>query len=179
MLKMTKRKISTRSIALLGVMIAVVVVFSRFFAYETTYLKISFSFIPETFIGMLFGPLWSGIGNAVADVVGMLLFPKAAYFPGFTLNAFISGFIYGFFYYKKELTWKRIIIATLIVTVLINIILTPIWLFMMYKASLTIFAVPRIVKTIIFFPIQVVATYYLGNKVPYKRLLGKSLSEIN
>ena len=32
----------------MGVLIAVVVVFSRFFAYETTFLKISFTFIPES-----------------------------------------------------------------------------------------------------------------------------------
>ena len=35
-----------------------------------------------------FRTFWAGIGTAVADVVGMLLFPKAGYFPGFTLNAF-------------------------------------------------------------------------------------------
>ena len=76
---MTKKKFGTKSIALMGVLIAVVVVFSRFFAYETTFLKISFTFIPESLIGMIFGPFWAGIGTAVADVVGMLLFPKAGY----------------------------------------------------------------------------------------------------
>ncbi|MEM5199585.1 folate family ECF transporter S component, partial [Enterococcus faecium] len=55
MLKMTKKKFGTKSIALMGVLIAVVVVFSRFFAYETTFLKISFTFIPESLIGMIFG----------------------------------------------------------------------------------------------------------------------------
>lgn len=39
---MTKKKFGTKSIALMGVLIAVVVVFSRFFAYETTFLKNQF-----------------------------------------------------------------------------------------------------------------------------------------
>ncbi|EHZ9203939.1 folate family ECF transporter S component [Enterococcus faecalis] len=181
MLKMTKKKFGTKSIALMGVLIAVVVVFSRFFAYETTFLKISFTFIPESLIGMIFGPFWAGIGTAVADVVGMLLFPKAGYFPGFTLNAFLAGAIYGYFYYKKEMTWQRVILVTLLVTVLINIILTPLWLSLMYGVNLANFAwwVPRLIKTVIFFPIQVIATYYLGNKIPFKRLFGKPLSELD
>ncbi|EKY8170065.1 folate family ECF transporter S component, partial [Enterococcus faecalis] len=29
------------------------------------------------------------------------------------------------------------------------------------------------------FPIQVIATYYLGNKIPFKRLFGKPLSELD
>ena len=151
------------------------------FAYETTFLKISFTFIPESLIGMIFGPFWAGIGTAVADVGGMLLFPKAGYFPGFTLNAFLAGAIYGYFYYKKEMTWQRVILATLLVTVLINIILTPLWLSLMYGVNLANFAwwVPRLIKTVIFFPIQVIATYYLGNKIPFKRLFGKPLSELD
>lgn len=178
---MTKRKFGTKSIALMGLLIALVVVFARFFAYETAYLKISFSFLPEVLMGIIFGPFWSGIGNAVADVTGMLLFPKAAYFPGFTLNAFIAGTIYGYFYYRKELTWLRIITATFLVTVLINIILTPLWLGLMYGVDLANFAwwIPRLIKSLIFFPIQVISTYYIGNKIPYKRLLGRSLSDIN
>ena len=142
---MTKKKFGTKSIALMGVLIAVVVVFSRFFAYETTFLKISFTFIPESLIGMIFGPFWAGIGTAVADVVGMLLFPKAGYFPGFTLNAFLAGAI------------------------------------LMYGVNLANFAwwVPRLIKTVIFFPIQVIATYYLGNKIPFKRLFGKPVSELD
>lgn len=79
---MTKKKFGTKSIALMGVLIAVVVVFSRFFAYETTFLKISFTFIPESLIGMIFGPFWAGIGTAVADVVGSCFFQRQAIFLG-------------------------------------------------------------------------------------------------
>ncbi|MFR8959394.1 MAG: folate family ECF transporter S component, partial [Enterococcus faecalis] len=35
------------------------------------------------------------------------------------------------------------------------------------------------IKTVIFFPIQVIATYYLVNKIPFKRLFGKPLSELD
>ncbi|MBM7689567.1 hypothetical protein IGJ55_000712 [Enterococcus sp. AZ170] len=174
---MNKTKIETRIITLMSLLIALMVVFTRFISFETQFLRISFTFIPESLMGILFGPFWTGIGSAVADTVGMLLFPKGPYFPGFTLNAFISGAIYGFFYYKKELTWKRVFLATSLVTLIIHMFLTPLWLGLMYGVDLSNLAwwIPRIVKNIVFLPIQVVATYYLGNKIPYKQILNKSL----
>jgi len=176
---MTKKRFSTKSIALMGILIAMAVIFARFLAYETTFLKVSFTFLPQSLIGMLFGPFWSGIGAAVADVVGMMLFPKAAYFPGFTVNAFITGVIYGYYYYKKEITWKRVLIATFLVTLVVNIFLTPLWLGLMYGVDLRNFAwwIPRLVKSVIFLPIQVIATYYLGNKVRTNQLFERVLSQ--
>ena len=164
----------------MGVLIAVVVVFSRFLRMKQRF-KNQFHVYSRIIDWNDFRTFWAGIGTAVADVVGMLLFPKAGYFPGFTLNAFLAGAIYGYFYYKKEMTWQRVILATLLVTVLINIILTPLWLSLMYGVNLANFAwwVPRLIKTVIFFPIQVIATYYLGNKIPFKRLFGKPLSELD
>ncbi|WP_348920766.1 folate family ECF transporter S component [Enterococcus rotai] len=177
---MKKRKIDTRTITLMSLLIALMVVFTRFISFETQFLRVSLTFIPESLMGILFGPFWTGIGSAVADTVGMLLFPKGPYFPGFTLNAFISGAIYGFFYYKKELTWKRVILATLSVTLIIHMFLTPLWLGLMYGVNISNLAwwAPRIVKNIVFFPVQVIGTYYLGNKVPYKQFLTKSLTNL-
>lgn len=53
--KNDKEKFGTKSIALMGVLIAVVVVFSRFLRMKQRF-KISFTFIPESLIGMIFGP---------------------------------------------------------------------------------------------------------------------------
>ncbi|WP_321388599.1 folate family ECF transporter S component [uncultured Enterococcus sp.] len=176
MLGMKKRVLETRKLTVLALLIAVIVVFTRFFSYETQDLRVSLTFIPEALMAMLFGPFWSGIGSAIADGVGVILFPKTGgYFPGFTLNAFIAGAIYGFFYYKKELTWFRVIMATLLVTIINHFILTPLWLSLMYGIDLSIIGwwIPRIIKNVIFFPIQVVGTYYIGAKLPYKQLLSK------
>jgi len=168
-----KRTLETRAITIMGLLIAVMVVFTRFISFETQFLRISLTFIPESVMAILFGPFWTGIGSAVADTVGMLLFPKGPYFPGFTLNAFLTGAIYGFFYFKKELTWKRVILATLLVTVFIHLFLTPLWLGLLYGVDLSNIAwwLPRIIKNIFFFPFQVITTYYVGNKIPYKQLI--------
>ncbi|MBL1227722.1 folate family ECF transporter S component [Enterococcus sp. BWB1-3] len=176
MLRMKKRVLETRKLTLLALLIALVVVFTRFLSYEDQFLRISFTFIPESVMGVLFGPLWTGIGSAIADAVGVILFPKTgAYFPGFTLNAIITGGIYGFFYYRKELTWLRVFIATLLVTGIVHLFLTPLWLGLMYGVDLANIAwwIPRIIKNSIFFPVQVVGTYLIGTKLPYKQFLSK------
>ena len=83
------------------------VVLSQILGFETAYLKLTFTFVPELIMGMLFGPFWTAVGASVADIAGMILFPKSAYFFGFTINAFVGGLIYGYFFYRKEVTWKR------------------------------------------------------------------------
>ena len=155
---MKKHRLDARMIAIMGLLIALMVTLSRLVAIETPFIKISVTFIPQVIMGILFGPFWSGIG---------------AVFIGFTLNAFIEGAIYGFFFYRKEITWKNAILATLSVTLIINLFLTPLWLALMYHVPLFSWVVwaPRLLKTVIWLPIQSIAIYYVGRSVPYKKIL--------
>jgi ECF transporter S component (folate family) len=78
---------------------------------QTDAARVSFGFIPLSLSSMLFGPVIGGIGGAVSDLLGMVIAPKGPYFPGFTLNAFLSGAIYGVFLYKKPKSFVRIALA--------------------------------------------------------------------
>ncbi|WP_165005570.1 MULTISPECIES: folate family ECF transporter S component [unclassified Enterococcus] len=170
---MKKNRLDARMIAIMGLLIALMVTLSRLVSIETPFVKISVTFIPQVIMGILFGPFWSGIGAVLADLVGMALFAKSTFFLGFTLNAFIEGAIYGFFFYRKEITWKNAILATLSVTLIINLILTPLWLAMLYNVPLFSWVVwaPRLLKTVIWLPLQSIATYYVGRSIPYKKIL--------
>ena len=170
---MKKHRLDARMIAIMGLLIALMVTLSRLVGIETPFIKISVTFIPQVIMGILFGPFWSGIGAVLADLVGMALFSKSAFFIGFTLNAFIEGAIYGFFFYRKEITWKNAILATLSVTLIINLFLTPLWLALMYHVPLFSWVVwaPRLLKTVIWLPIQSIAIYYVGRSIPYKKIL--------
>lgn len=170
-----KKHLDARSITTMALLIAMMVVMSRLFGIETQFLKVSFTFVPEMIMGMFFGPLWTGIGMMIADLVGMSLFAKAPFFIGFTINAFLEGAIYGFFFYKKEITWKNAIGSVLVTTVVINLILTPLWLAMLYQVPLTSWAIwtPRLIKSIIWVPLQSITTYFLGTVLPYKQWLAR------
>ena len=96
-----KRKVDAHMIAVMGLLIALMVVLSQILGFETSYIKITFSFVPQLIMGMLFGPFWTAVGSSLADIAGMVIFPKSAYFFGFTINAFVGGLIYGYFFYAE------------------------------------------------------------------------------
>ena len=75
-----KKHLDARSITTMALLIAMMVTLSRILGIETQFLKVSFTFIPEIIMGMLFGPFWTGIGSVIADFVGMSLFAKAPFF---------------------------------------------------------------------------------------------------
>ncbi|MBO0438388.1 folate family ECF transporter S component [Vagococcus fluvialis] len=160
---MEKQRFTAKSIALMGVLMALDLILSRFFAIPTQFVKISFAFIPLVFMGMLYTPIVSGSANALSDFIGANLFPTGPYFPGFTLTAFLSGFIYSTFYYKKEMTLKRIITVNLIVTVFLNLGLNTLWLYMMFGKGALAFIPSRIISSSIMFVVHVFGTYWLGN----------------
>ncbi|MGF2057949.1 folate family ECF transporter S component [Enterococcus innesii] len=168
-----KRKVDAHMIAVMGLLIALMVVLSQILGFETSYIKITFSFVPQLIMGMLFGPFWTAVGSSLADIAGMVIFPKSAYFFGFTINAFVGGLIYGYFFYRKEVTLKRAAMVVLLNTLLITLILTPIWLAMMLNIPLTSWAIwsVRLLKAVIMFPIQTALIYIVGRAIPYKRLI--------
>lgn len=167
-----KKKINAHMITMLGLLIALTVVLSRIFGFEWQFIKISFDFVPKIIMGALFGPIWTGVGAVAADTIGMMLFARAPFFPGFTLNAFVTGLIYGHFFYRKEVTWKNAILCSLLITIVVSLILTPIWLAIMYNQPLTSWVIwgPRLVKALIMFPIQSILNYVVGRALPLKRL---------
>ncbi|MDT2852780.1 folate family ECF transporter S component [Lactococcus lactis] len=68
--------------------------------------RISTVFIPNVLIGLVAGPLGAAVILAFADIVGAIL-SGAAFFPGFTLSAFIVGILYGLFFYQRQLDLKN------------------------------------------------------------------------
>lgn len=91
----------TRPMVFIAILVAIEVVLTRFFAIETPIIRVGFGFVPIALSAIIFGPIIGGITAATADVLGMLLFPKGVYFPGFTLSAFLTGLTYGLFLYNK------------------------------------------------------------------------------
>ena len=146
-----QRKNRLVMIITMALLIAIEVVLTRFLSFNTQFLRIGFGFLPVAVMGMLYGPLWAGIGYAIGDVLGMLIFPSGPYFPGFTLSAFLTGLVYGLLLYKKEVTWQRALIASLIISVFINLGLDTLWLSILYGKAYVPILVGRLIK----FPLAV------------------------
>jgi len=146
-------------------MIAISVVLTRFCSINTPILRIGFGFLPCALMGIMYGPLWAGAGYAIADILGMVIFPNGAYFPGFTLTAFLTGLVYGFFYRKGEVTLKTSIVPNLIVSFGLNLILDTIWLMILMGQGFWALLPTRIVKCIVMFVIQTALIPLVWNKI--------------
>lgn len=94
-----------------------------------------------------------------------LMKPEGPFFFGFTLNAMLSGIIYGSILYRKPISWKRIIIAEFLVKLFINCVLNTLWLSMLYGNAFMVLLPPRILKNAIMLPIDSVILYFSLNYI--------------
>lgn len=144
----------TSTISITGMLVGISVVLSFLKIVISSLMQISFASLPIAAGGMLYGPTVGALMGVASDILGYFARPNGAFFPGFTLNALIIGLIYGFFFYKKPVTLKRVILASLTITIIINLILTPIWLSMMYGNAFGVLVAGRILKNVVMFPID-------------------------
>ncbi|ABK62097.1 MULTISPECIES: folate family ECF transporter S component [Clostridium] len=154
-------------------MITLEIVFTRFLSIQTPIIRIGFGFIPVAMSGMMFGPLLAGIVGATSDVLGMMIFPKGAYFPGFTLSAFVGAVIYGVFFYNKKVSVKRVLLAVGIITVLVNLTMNTIWLQILTGKAVKVLFVTRLVKEAIMFPIHAIVIYGAWKMVDRLEIMNK------
>ena len=145
---------SVPTISVTGMLIAISVVLSFFNLVISNVLQVSFSFLPLAAGGMLFGPVVGGIMGVLSDVLGYFVRPNGPFFPGFTLNALISGALYGFFLYRRPVTLKRVIAVSVLITIIVNMLLNPLWLSMMYGNAFIVLFTGRIIKNLVMLPIN-------------------------
>lgn len=117
--------------------------------------EIRLQFLPVAAEGILFGPLYGGILGGMSDILCYIVRPTGAFFPGFTVSAIIQGIIYGLILRKNQ-SLGRIITASAIDTVIVSLILNPIWLMILYGNSFIVVFAGRIIKVLVMFPINTV-----------------------
>ena len=150
---------NTRGVLLVGLFIAFEIILTRFFSIENSILRISFELIPIAISAIMLGPITAGVAAAVADVLGMFIFPKGAYFPGFTLSAFISGYLYGIFLYKKKVTILKVFLASLSVILVVELLLKTVWLTIITQNAAMAMLPARLIKSAVFLPIISLSVY--------------------
>lgn len=117
-----------KTMVAVALLIALEVVLSRFCSIATPVVKIGFAFVPLAVCGMLYGPVWALIAGGLADLIGALLFPIGAYFPGFTLSNALIGLIFGLFLFRRFTGWRHILPAVLLSNFVISLLLSTYWL---------------------------------------------------
>ena len=165
-------RFSIKNLTLASLLIALEVVLSRFLSISAWNTKIGFAFVPVVLAALLLGPLWAGIVGALADFLGALLFPIGAYFPGFTLTAFLMGLCYGLFLYKKQ-SIGRIAAAVAVHQLLLSLLLNTLWISLLYGSPYAPLLLSRLPQCAILAAVQLAVIPLLVKLLP--RLKGTGL----
>lgn len=125
--KKGKKLFTVQTMLILALLVAIEVVFARFLSLQQWNIRFSFGFIPVVIAAILYGPIASATVAACADFVGAIAFPVGAYFPGFTLTALISGFLYGLFLHKNQ-SLPNIVGAAVVTQFVCGLVINSYWL---------------------------------------------------
>ena len=132
---MNSGKITLRQLTVSALLIALDVVFSRVLAINTPLMKIGLGFAAVAVAAMLYGPAWAALTAALGDLIGALLFPTGAYFPGFTATAALTGLIFGLFLYRREKSWLLAFLAALCNCLLVTLLLNTLMIAVFFRSS--------------------------------------------
>ncbi len=145
---------SANKLTTISMLIGMEVILTRFLSIETPYVRLGFGFIPIMIIAFLYGGLAAGTSYAIADLIGIFLFPKRVFFIGFTISALLIGVIYGKFLKCKTITMFNAILCSLIVTIGIHLFLNTYWLTILLGKGWYGMLPGRLFKSILMIPVQ-------------------------
>ena len=149
------KKLNTRMITVIGVLIAMEVILSRFLSINAPSVKIGFAFVPCALCAVLFGLAPTVILEILADLLGATLFPSGSFFPGFTLTAALRGLSYGLLLGKKQ-SPARILIAVVINQLALGLCMNTLWISILYGSSFGALLVTRMVQSLVLIPVELV-----------------------
>ena len=150
-----------RKISISGLLIATSIILTRLFSGNIiiggiSVLRLSFGQVPLFLAGFLLGPVYGALCRAISDAVGYFLNPMGPYFPGFTLNAALTGMIPGLSarYMPKNYSWKWILLVIAVSEFITSVCLTPLWLSMMTGKAFIAYVPSNIISRVILVPMH-------------------------
>lgn len=132
----------------------------------TPQLRITFGYLCNASIGMLFGPVVTLLAGFCTDVLGYLMNSGGgAYFPGFTITAMVGGLIYGTVLYRPSETRLNRLIRCFIAKGLINLVcnmgLNTLWLSLTGGDAFTVLLPLRAFKNLCLWPIESLLLFFV------------------
>lgn len=96
-------------------------------------LGITFGFLFLAIACMIYGPVPALIIGLLSDIIGFIIKPTGPFFPGYTLDAILSCFMYALCFYKTHITFTKVLVARTFVNIFINGFCGSLWSKIMYN----------------------------------------------
>lgn len=156
-------KMNVKSVSVIGILVAMEIILARF-SIHTWNIKIGFSFVPIVVAAILYGPVAGGLVGAIGDVMSAILFPVGAFFPGFTLTAFLTGAVFGWFLHKK-VSVLNVVLSVLVGQILISQFLNTYWISFLYGSPYWLLFMTRIYQTAAMSVVQIASILLIEKRV--------------
>lgn len=155
------------SLVILALMIGLNIVLSRFVSIKAMNFKISFTFLTIVLSAYFYGYYGAIMVALFGDLLGALLFPIGPYNPLLTLTSIMCAVVYAYFFYKKDLSNKNIILACLINRFIISLFINTTIISLMYNLSFKATFITRIYSSGVMFVVEVLTLCFLRKYVKY------------
>lgn len=151
---------------IVSLLLAMNIILKRLLVIRLPFDKFSFNFVPVMLCAIILGTKYTVLLEVLSDILGCLLFPRGAFFIGYTISAMVVGFIHGGILYPRngkvscQNLLPKLILSTLLVALVVSIGLNTIWRFYTTNISLRILFPEKVAKQIVMVPLRVVTMYY-------------------
>lgn len=113
--------------AFAALMIAAANVLSLITVPVTAFTQFSLGFLARALCALVGGPLL-GLSYAFAeDILGFLIHPTGAFFPGYTLSTMAGVLVYALCFYRARITVVRLTVANVVVNLFVNAVMGSWW----------------------------------------------------
>ncbi len=163
----TKNQISTQSLVLAAIFVAMNIILTRIGAIMLFSGSVRFSFgnIPVILSGIVLGPAVGGMTGAVGDLLGFFINSHGGGFhPGFTLSAMLTGLLPGLvvkFSRAKKFSLFNITISNVVILVVVSLVLNTYWLSQLQGNAYLVLLPARAATSIIITILNILITYPL------------------
>ena len=165
---------NTKKLIVSAQLLALDVVLTRLLAINTPLMKIGLGFAAVALCAVLYGPWWAALVAALGDLVGALLFPTGAFFPGFTVTAACTGLIFGLCLYRRDRSLLWPILAAVLNVVLVSYLANTAMISYISGTPYTTLLKARAVQLAVMLPVQIAVLSFLSQSSVIKKLLERA-----
>ena len=166
--------LNTKKLIVSAQLLALDVVLARLLAINTPVMKIGLGFAAVALCAILYGPWWAALVAALGDLVGALLFPTGAFFPGFTLTAACTGLLYGLCLYRRDRSLLWPVLAAVLNVVLVSYLANTAMISYISGTPYTTLLKARAVQLAVMLPVQGAVLVFLSRSAIMKKLLDRA-----
>ncbi len=115
---------NTKDLTIIGLLFGMMIV-CKFIPLPSGFgdLGISFTYIFFAIISMIYGPFYGFLIGILSDTIGFIIRPSGFFFIGYTLQAALSGMIYGICLYKTKVNYGKVLLSRILINMLMNVLL--------------------------------------------------------